>query len=322
MTGQRDPSLPLVSAITIFLDAEPFLEAAIGSVLAQSYPAWELLLVDDGSTDSAPDIARRYAAEHPARIRCLHHPGRRNRGMSASRNLGLAHAQGDYIAFLDADDFWLPDKLERQIEILAAHPEALMTCAPTRLWYGWTGDAADARRDALREIRNGPDALHEPPQLLRLYLQDRALTPATCSVMIRRAAFARTGGFEERFTGLYEDQAFFIKAFLTLPCFVTTRVLDLYRQHGGSHSAAALRAGQYSEDQPSRALAGLLLWCARYFARERVTDPELWAALLRKLSSIALNRAVGVLNRPAKRLIGGWYRLTGLRYRRHRDEVG
>ena len=88
----------LVSVVVIFLDAERFLEEAVGSVLAQTFDHWELLLVDDGSTDGSTAIARRYARTHPGRIRYLEHDGHRTLGMSASRNLGLFHGRGHYIA--------------------------------------------------------------------------------------------------------------------------------------------------------------------------------------------------------------------------------
>jgi glycosyltransferase involved in cell wall biosynthesis len=101
-------SLPLVSVIIIFLDEERFIQEAIESVFAQTYSHWELLLVDDGSKDASTQIARRCAETNPGRVRYLEHEDHRNRGMSASRNLGLQHAKGDFIAFLDADDVWLP----------------------------------------------------------------------------------------------------------------------------------------------------------------------------------------------------------------------
>src|SRR5262249_44847302 len=135
---------PLVSVVTIFLDAdERFFEEAIASVFAQTYTNWELLLVDDGSTNGSSEIARRYAREHADRIRYLEHPGHQNRGMSATRNLGVRHARGEYVGLLDADDIWLPEKLERQVAILEAHPEAGMVYGPTLVWYGWTGEPED-----------------------------------------------------------------------------------------------------------------------------------------------------------------------------------
>src|SRR5262245_42468246 len=89
-------SAPLVSAIIIFLDEERFLAEAIESVIAQSDRDWELLLVDDGSTDGSTAIARGYAARMPDRIHYYDHEAHANRGMSAARNLGLGHARGRY----------------------------------------------------------------------------------------------------------------------------------------------------------------------------------------------------------------------------------
>src|ERR1043165_10106697 len=105
---------PAVTAITIFLNEEKFLVEAVESVLAQSSQDWELLLVDDGSSDGSTEIARSYAERHPDRIRRLEHPGHANRGMSASRNLGVSQARGRYVGFLDADDVWLPGQLAEQ----------------------------------------------------------------------------------------------------------------------------------------------------------------------------------------------------------------
>ena len=111
-------SEPLVSIVVIFLDAEAFIEEAIESVLAQTYRHWELVLVDDGSSDGGSEIARRYAASHADRIRYIEHDRHQNRGMSASRNAGIREARGEYIAFLDADDVWFAEKLEHQVAIL------------------------------------------------------------------------------------------------------------------------------------------------------------------------------------------------------------
>src|SRR2546422_6997659 len=103
----------LVSVITIFYNAERFLREAIESVFAQTYYPWELLLVDDGSVDKSTDIALEYARIYPEKVRYVEHNGHRNLGMSASRNLGIAHAKGEYVTLLDADDVWFPQTLDR-----------------------------------------------------------------------------------------------------------------------------------------------------------------------------------------------------------------
>src|SRR5215210_5662854 len=109
--------VPTVSCIIIFQNEERFLAEAINSVLAQTYTDWELLLVDDGSYDCSPSVARNYAAAHAGRLRYLTPEGHANRGMSASRNLGLQHARGRLIAFLDGDDVWLTEKLAQQVAL-------------------------------------------------------------------------------------------------------------------------------------------------------------------------------------------------------------
>src|SRR5215207_7546630 len=133
-------SRPLVSSIIIFLNEERFIEEAIESVFAQTYDNWELLLVDDGSTDGSTQHALQYAERYPGKVRYLEHPGHQNRGMTVSRNLGVDHAEGEYIALLDADDVWLEHKLEQQVAIMNSHPEVGMVYGNQQYWYSWTGD--------------------------------------------------------------------------------------------------------------------------------------------------------------------------------------
>jgi glycosyltransferase involved in cell wall biosynthesis len=140
---------PLVSVIIIFFNALDFLEEAIDSVFAQTYAEWELLLVDDGSTDASADIAKAAALRHPGRVSYLAHDGCQNRGTSASRNLGIRHAHGEYIAFLDADDVWLQHKLEQQVALFQAHPLAGMV--QNALW-----PYRNPIRAAAREWRRAP----------------------------------------------------------------------------------------------------------------------------------------------------------------------
>src|SRR5262249_39242789 len=114
MTQSRPVGVPEVSVVVIFLNEARFLPEAVDSVFAQTHECWELLLVDDGSMDASSSIARRIAELHPGRVRYLEHDGHVNRGRSSSRNLGIHHARGQFVAFLDADDVWFPRKLERQ----------------------------------------------------------------------------------------------------------------------------------------------------------------------------------------------------------------
>ena len=270
---------PLVSGIMIFLNGEKYIEEAIASVFAQTYENWELLLVDDGSTDGSTAIAQQYAAQYPDRIRYLEHEGHQNRGMSATRNLGIRHAQGEYIAFLDADDVWLPEKLTRQVAMLEAQPEVGVVFGPTQYWYSWTGQPEDAERDVLRGIGVQPDTIYKPPHLLNLALQNKANAPATCSVLIRRQVFEQVGVFEEAFRGMFEDRAFFAKVYLNIPVWVTHDYCDRYRQHPESNCALALQNGHYHPTKKSATHLAFLNWMMNYLTQQAVTDPEMWQAL-------------------------------------------
>jgi glycosyltransferase involved in cell wall biosynthesis len=276
---------PLVSVIMIFLNAERFITSAIESVLAQTYAAWELVLVDDGSTDGSSAIARRFAQLQPARIRLVEHEGHANRGMSASRNLGLRQARGAYIALLDADDIYLPEKLERQVAILQAQPEAAMVYGATLHWFSWTAQPAGGRADFHRKLGVEPNTLIRPPRLVTLFLRHEAWPPGTCGVLIRRAACERVGGFEEAFRGMFEDQVFFYKLCLSEPVFVEGGSWDRYRQHPGSHSDAMLRSGEWNtaRDKTNSARRRFLDWLDAYLAEHACHDLELRHELRREL---------------------------------------
>jgi len=150
---------PLVSTVIIFLNAERYIEEAIESVFAQTYDNWELLLADDGSTDGSSAIAHRYAERYPERVRYVEHPGHENRGMSATRNLGFRNARGEYLALLDADDVWLAHKLEQQVAILNAQPNAGMVYAPTQYWYSWADHSESAPADYVPDLGVAPNSI-------------------------------------------------------------------------------------------------------------------------------------------------------------------
>ena len=225
---------PVVSCITIFFNAEKYIREALESVFAQTYHRWELLLVDDGSTDGSTAIARHFARQHPGRVSYLEHSGHKNRGMSASRNLGIQNARGEYIAFLDADDVWLPHKLEQQVPILTSQPKVGMVYAPTQYWYSWAGNLEQSPYDFVQKLGFRPNTLVEPPKILVRFLRGLDKPPGTCSVLLRREVIERVGGFVESFQGLYEDQAFFAKICLTTPIFVVGEYSARYRQHPDS----------------------------------------------------------------------------------------
>lgn len=270
---------PRVSVVMPFLNLERFIDESIESVLAQTYPRWELLLVDDGSTDRSTEIARRYAEQRPDRISYFDHDGHTNRGASASRNLGVRHARGEYIAFLDADDVWLPHKLEQQVPLLDACPDVGSLYGNTLFWYSWD-DAPDLPDDYLPPLGVKPGTILTPPDLLTACLRGRAAVPCTCSLLVRRSVVEEIGGFEETFHSVFTDQAFYAKLFLAAPVYVADDYWDKYRQHSSSSCSVAEQEGQLQ----AKRLA-YLHWVGDFLTARSYTHGPLWEALQEALWS-------------------------------------
>lgn len=270
---------PLISCVIIFFNAgEKFFLEAIESVFAQTYENWELLLVDDGSTDCSTDIAISYTQKYPEKVRYLEHEGHQNRGMSATRNLGIRHAKGEYITFLDADDIWIPQTLEEQAAILDYHPDAAMVYGPTQWWYSWTGNPKDMKLDfldipivAVEDSRVKIDTIIQPPTLFILSLEMKI---CISGMLVRCHVIEKVGGFEETFRGLYEDQVFSTKVCLQFPVFVASQSWYKYRQHPNSccHTAAEQKGKEYA------ARLNFLNWLGQYLILQRIKDSKVWWA--------------------------------------------
>jgi glycosyltransferase involved in cell wall biosynthesis/SAM-dependent methyltransferase len=325
------PGEPLVSVIVPFWNASAFLEEAIASVIAQTFLSWELLLVDDGSSDGSTEIAKRYAASSPGRIRYLEHDHHANRGVAASRNAGASQATGPYLAFLDADDVWLPNKLARQTAILDSEPEAAMVCGPSLFWYGWTGRPEDAARDYVKDLRIAPAGLVRPPTLLISSLTRGTFVANPSTIVIRREALERTGGFEESFIGAvqtFEDDAFLAKVQLRESVFVGTECLSKYRRHENSLLSIMTNTGK----TPAGRLF-YLTWLEKYLTAEAVENDEIWKALRRAfwpyrhpglaavrdaLRLLSIRNVKGLLKRTARRTMpSAVYRWLAARWQRH-----
>lgn len=232
---------PLVSVVIPFLDPrEEFFREAVGSVLAQDYRPLELILANDGSKPAVIDLAKRMLENAGLPGRYVAHPGAANRGLSATRNLGASAATGEYLAFLDADDLWASTKLAQQVSILESRPDVALVFGHTRYWYSWRqGDAADfiVCKGVVR------DTVFRPPAFVALFLRGRIIVPGPSNTLMRREAFLSCGGCEERFHGMYEDQAFLVKLGLTRAVAGAPRCWDSYRQHPESMTARSNAEG-------------------------------------------------------------------------------
>jgi glycosyltransferase involved in cell wall biosynthesis len=266
----------LVSVVMPMHDAERYLVEAIESVRAQHHPRWELLLVDDGSRDSSGAIARRYADAEPERIRLLRHPDGRSHGASASRNLGLREARGEFIAFLDADDVWLPENLAEQVPRLQAEPEVGVLYSRTLYWHSWREPAA--QRDYMPRLHVPAGRLIAPPEFLIRCVQGKASVPCTCSILLRRSVVADAGGFEPDFPKLYDDQVFYSKLFLLTAVLPVEGCWSRYRRHQASMTMRAASSRTFRESRRA-----YLTWLQQYVRRSPAAAAALAPTLRREL---------------------------------------
>ncbi len=211
-----------VSVIVPVFNGERFLAEALRSVLDQTLPPDEIIVVDDGSTDGSAALAAQFTAQFPG-VLVFQQP---NRGAGAALNLGIRHARGDLLAFLDADDRWLPGKLAAQVAILDADATADMVFGHFRQFRQDEGEGAGYSGE--------PVFIGEPqPGISR------------CAMLIRRAAFARAGAFSED-PGLPEFIHWYMQAqtaglrAVVLPEVVFERRIHAHNS-GGGRSQEALR---------------------------------------------------------------------------------
>ncbi len=245
-----------------------FIAEAIESVLGQQTTlSWELLLIDDGSTDDTLAIATEYAHRHPTKIHLLQHKGGVNCGISASRNLGLRHARGPLLTFLDSDDVWLPHCLETQANLLKRLPEITMVYAAAERWVDFETpfDAAASRNarwgcNYLPPLLPGGQRAGRLPseELLDWMKLDESMVPCICTVMLYTETARAVGGFCDEFRGLYDDQAFHAKVIRQCTVYANDQCLARYRQHAASCCAQA-RADQVIRSREKHRLNAYLL---------------------------------------------------------------
>jgi len=274
-----------VSIIMVFLNARRFMDEAIESVRLQTFTDWELVLVDDGSNDGSHELAAGHVAADPSRVRMVQHGDRGNHGTGASRNLGLSVARGEFVAFLDADDVYLPQRLEIHVALLDRHPDAAMVQSCVEYWYSGSDGNAGRRADVRESAPPVPiDAPVDPPHLLVLMLRSKGhAVPAICSLTIRLEATRRVGGFEDRFRHAYEDQVLLAKLYLTGSTLVIDEVLARYRQHSESLVHRLEREGTYVPGWPNPAHRAFVEWLQDYVTARGPADRSLHAALSEEL---------------------------------------
>jgi glycosyltransferase involved in cell wall biosynthesis len=207
----------LVSVITPAYNAQAFIGETIASVINQSYPHWEMVIIDDGSTDGTGDVIQTYLGD--TRIKYVY---QKNQERAVARNNGIRLAAGKYIAFLDADDMWLPDKLKIQVEYLETHPE-IGLCFTHYLLMDKSGSPLGMPATHFKQGRD---------QFCNL-LEVNFIPNST--VIVPRAVFEQVGWFDETLPAFgSEDWDMWLRIVRFHPIHFIDQPLMLYRLHSSN----------------------------------------------------------------------------------------
>jgi len=205
----------LVSVIMPCFNAAPYVEEAVRSVLDQTYPNIELIVVDDGSTDASPGIVARLASENPSRVIQVSQP---NAGPYVARNHGLSMARGEYVAFLDADDWWSKNCIEKLVAALNENNTyALAYC-------GWQKVGLEGGRGAPYVP---PD--YELEDKAARFLRAAAPWPIHAA-LVRRSIIEQVGGFDLHLATCM-DYDLWLRIAVARPIRLVPEVLAFYRHH-------------------------------------------------------------------------------------------
>lgn len=189
--GEGTADGPLVSVVTATYNRAKYLPGTIGSVLGQTYPHLEHHVVDDGSTDDTKEVIAPYLVDPR-----LQYHVQSNRGQAVARNVGLAHAKGEYLCFLDSDNLWERDKIASQLKEFEANPEADVVYGDIR--------AIDEEGNPL----DLPNMKRHSGRITERLLRDNFVTFNTA--MIRRSCYEELGGLDERIRRA-DDYEFFLR---------------------------------------------------------------------------------------------------------------
>ncbi|ADC73014.1 glycosyl transferase family 2 [Thioalkalivibrio sp. K90mix] len=220
------PRKPLVSVIMPAYNTAAYIAESVDSVLDQDYPGIELIVVDDGSTDGTVEVLRGYGD----RLTLL---TQQNQGAAVARNAGIAAAQGDFIAFIDSDDVWLPGKLTAQVLYMQQHPEIGLVHTD---FLAWKPDAKGqfapphTLADPPVPVTETPGIVPEGSGWVYNQLLMESL-PHTITVMMRRELVEQVGPFDPQLKR-GQDYDYWIRASRLTEYRQLDRVTALYRLHG------------------------------------------------------------------------------------------
>lgn len=282
MMNQNKPT-PLVSVIIPTYNRAWIVREAIESVLDQDYSNFELIVVDDGSTDNTVEILNAYSSS----LSVIH---QENKGVSAARNIGISHAKGKFISFLDSDDTWLKKKLSTQIDFFSAHEDALI-CQTEEIW-----------------IRNGkrvnPKKYHKKQSGMIFDASLFLCLVSPSAVMMHRNFFDQVGLFDESLLSC-EDYDLWLRASCKMPVYLVDTPLIVKR--GGHHDQLSkawgldryrikslkkiIESGLLSDDQCMKAQEVFKEKCHIYsegcLKRKKKKEADYYLSLIDQLPSLS-----------------------------------
>lgn len=274
-----------VSIILIFHNANiRALEAGIKSVLGQTHTNWELLLIDDGSSNKSSNLARNYALLYPKYLSYIEHERHQILGISASYNLGINQAKGTYISFLDANNLWLPDKLQYQLNTLENHPEAgAVFNSPMFSSHQITKTFLNQKYE-LTQPNLCLNSIIKPPQLLPwLLLNPEIKSFALDNILLRREIFNFIGLFEPRLLRGFTLEAFLVKICLNIPIIIQDQSLIRELKDFNYSQVFYPETKEYYSLQVNSAHKTYLSWLQDYLLRHQVNNYQIWQAINHQL---------------------------------------
>jgi glycosyltransferase involved in cell wall biosynthesis len=239
---QPHAKIPRVSVIIPLYNRIRYIEACLQSVLGQTYLDFEVIVVNDGSTDHGPEIVRKYTAKYPNIIRLLEHGDGGNHGVAISRNLGIKNAESGWIAFLDSDDLWLPRKLEKQMYAVETFPEIGVVYSKSSFV-----DESGRQTQVSGMVEFGKGPVSTVGWIFSKLTKENFIPTST--VLVRKDYLQKIGCFAEGPRYEFEDWIAWSKLAYYYDFHFIPEVLTLYRIHTDTFSYSRFSSGEHLEAQ-------------------------------------------------------------------------
>jgi len=226
----------------------------------------------------------RHSACHH-KIHYLEHEWHGNCGMSTSRNVGLHHAKGEYVLFMDGDDVLTHQVLQEQVALMDMHPEVGMVYGPLYHWFEWNESPYELGRDFIQNLDLAPNTAIEGRSVLTTFLRNSSATP--CGNLFRTALVRAVGGLKTSLGVCMRIRSYDLNSVSSFPSNVSSQIWYKYRQHADSCCAEAVRKNDYDE-----ARKRFLYWTEDYCREHDVHDPRIWSAIQKALRPYRYPRIV------------------------------